>query len=96
MPGPKPMNVALTPNEKNILESLIRCQTTPKRLYLRAKIVLLAAEGLSNSDISKKLDSHRNCVVEWRRRFIMFRLHGLEDHDRSGRPPLQRSLQEQN
>lgn len=88
MSGPRPKDIYLTIEQKNHLEDLIRCQTTPKRTYLRAKIILLAAEGCSNAEISRKLDYHRNCIIEWRRRYAQKGFNGLYDLHRSGRPRL--------
>src|SRR5207245_2305420 len=51
-----------------------------------AKIVLLAAEGLSNEVIASRLDTPRQIVSKWRKRFALARLPGLEDEPRGGRP----------
>jgi transposase len=53
---------------------------------IRAKIVLLAAEGLDNDVIAARLDTPRQIVSKWRKRFCTQRLPGLEDLPRSGRP----------
>src|SRR5437870_13894669 len=53
---------------------------------IRAKIVLLAAEGLSNEVIASRLDTPRQIVSKWRKRFALARLPGLEDEPRGGRP----------
>src|SRR5207244_9627312 len=53
---------------------------------LRAKIVLLAAEGLENAEIARRLDTTREAVSRWRKRFYDERLQGLEDRPRAGRP----------
>lgn len=49
MPGPKPPEIVLTSEERVELERLLRAYTTPQHLVLRARIVLLASEGLSTS-----------------------------------------------
>jgi len=49
---------------------------------LRAKIVLLAAEGLSNDVIATRLDTPRQIVSKWRKRFALARLPGLEAQPR--------------
>ena len=54
---------------------------------MRAKIVLLAAEGLDNKEIGERLDMPRPVVSKWRKRFFLERLAGLEDRSRGGRPP---------
>ena len=52
----------------------------------RARIVLLAAEGLTNLAIAEKLDVSRRTVGQWRRRFAERRLDGLDDEPRPGAP----------
>jgi transposase len=46
---------------------------------IRAKIVLLAATGLSNDDIGARLDTPRQIVSKWRQRFHRHRLAGLDE-----------------
>ncbi|MBZ5707898.1 helix-turn-helix domain-containing protein [Nannocystis pusilla] len=55
---------------------------------LRAKLVLLAAEGHSNQEIARRLGCHVDTVRVWRGRFARDgRVVTLEDRPRSGRPP---------
>jgi transposase len=54
----------------------------------RARIVLLAAEGMSNRDIAERVGLHYNQVGLWRARYGEYGLAGLEDGERSGRPPV--------
>lgn len=57
-------------------------------MVLRSKIILLAAEGLQNKQIAKKLKVQRNTVWLWRNRFISHRLDGIhKDAPRPGRKP---------
>jgi DNA-directed RNA polymerase specialized sigma24 family protein len=58
----------------------------PYRTVVRAKIILLAAEGRSNSEIAARVDMSADRVGQWRRRFRDEGLEGLEDRPRSGRP----------
>jgi transposase len=53
---------------------------------VRAKVVLLAAEGLENKEIGERLDMPRPVVSKWRKRFFRERLAGLEERSRRGRP----------
>ena len=53
---------------------------------MRAKIALLAAEGLQNKQIGERLDLPRQIVSKWRKRFFEERLAGLEERSRRGRP----------
>jgi hypothetical protein len=52
----------------------------------RAEMILLAAEGLSNDQIAARLDTRREVVCFWRKRFFAERLTGLEERSRPGRP----------
>jgi len=85
MPRISPFNVALTADERQALESLARKYTSPYCDVIRARIVLLAAEGLSNHVIAARLDTPRQIVSKWRKRFCLARLPGLEDEPRGGR-----------
>jgi len=85
MPRESPFVVALSEEERQHLESLARQYTSPYCDVIRAKIILLAAEGLSNDVISSRLDTPRQIVSKWRKRFYLARLPGLEDEPRGGR-----------
>ena len=54
---------------------------------VRARIVLYAAEGLGNDEIAARLDTPRQVVSKWRKRFYDERLAGLTDLPRGGPPP---------
>ena len=87
MPRVSPYVIALTPAERSVLEARARRYTLPYRDVVRAKVVLLAAEGLENKEIGERLDMPRPVVSKWRKRFFRERLDGLEDRSRRGRPP---------
>jgi transposase len=53
---------------------------------VRAKAILLAADGLENKQIGEQLDLPREIISKWRKRFFEERLDGLQDRPRSGRP----------
>lgn len=88
MPVPFAVSIELSAGDRSTLEQWVRDQKTPKRQYLRARVVLLAAEGHTNTSIAEKLDYTRDCVVEWRSRFVGQGIDGLSDLPRSGRPPV--------
>ncbi len=71
----------LSGTERCELEFQARKFTSPYYLVLRAKIFLLAAEGLA------RLSVPRHVVSKWRKRFFERRAAGLHDEARSGRPP---------
>jgi transposase len=53
---------------------------------VRAKMILLATQGLSNQEIARCLHTRREVVSMWRKRFFEQRLPGLEERPRPGRP----------
>lgn len=87
MPRKSPFVITLTSKERRLIESWARQYTSPYYQVVRAKIVLLAADGLSNQEIAQRLDMPRQVVSKWRKRFHERRLDGLEDEPRPGRPP---------
>jgi hypothetical protein len=88
MPRKSPYPVCLTAHERAELERRARAYTSPYFFVIRAKLVLLAAAGLSNLEIALRLDLGPDVVSQWRKRFCMGRLEGLADRRRSGRPRL--------
>ena len=86
MPRTSPFNIALSAEERRILTGRARKYTLPYFNVVRAKMILLAAEGLGNDAIAARLDVGRDVVSQWRRRFFEQRLPGLEELQRSGRP----------
>ena len=86
MPRKSPFLIGLDRTERRELEALARKYTSPYRDVVRAKIVLYAAEGLSNDEIAARLDTPRQIVSKWRKRFFEQRLAGLEEQPRGGRP----------
>jgi transposase len=78
--------IILTSDEHDTLEKWVRSSTTEQRLVLRARIVLLAAEGLETQTIAQKLSVRPGTVSRWRLRFRAHRLEGLNDAMRTGKP----------
>ena len=68
------------------MERIIRKYTSPYCDIMRAKIALLAPDGLENKQISEQLDLPRQIVSKWRKRFFEKRLAGLEKRSQHGRP----------
>ncbi len=60
-------------------------RAAPYRQVQRARLILLAADGMTNTAIAKEVDLSRGMVVQWRQRFMRDRLTGLIDQPRSGR-----------
>ena len=88
MPRKSPFVVVLTEDEHRQLERTASCYTSPYCDVIRAKLVLLAAEGVSNDEIGQRLDLPRQIVSKWRKRFFHERLDGLHDRPRGGRPSV--------
>ena len=81
-----PFGVTLTESEAETLTATIRRWTAPARDVLRARIVLLAADGLTNAEIGWWLGVCDDTARKWRHRFTELGLVGLVDRRRSGRP----------
>lgn len=86
MPRKSPFTIVLSPVEARELASRAARYTLPYFDVFRAKIILLASQGLSNDEIARRLDTRREVVSMWRKRFFQQRLPGLEERPRPGRP----------
>ena len=60
--------------------------TSPYYEVVRAKAILLAADGWQNKEIGERLQTPRQIISKWRKRFFEERLAGLQDRPRRGRP----------
>lgn len=87
MPRRSPYQIVLSAEERAQLEALSRRYTAPYRDVVRAKIVLLAADGWENKAIAERLDTPRRIVRKWRQRYLEEGQAGLEERSRRGRPP---------
>jgi transposase len=86
MPSPAAALV-VAPAELAILRRWANAVQAPAALVRRAKILLLAAEGVSNTEIAERLGISRPTVIAWRRRYAREGLTGqLADRPRLGRP----------
>ena len=88
MPRKSPYDIVLSEKERNELSRRANKYTLPYFMVARAKIILLAAEGLENDEIAMRLNTPRKVVSIWRKRFFEERLSGLEERPRPGRPPF--------
>jgi Homeodomain-like domain len=86
MPRKSPYAIDLTKGERAELEARSKDYTLPYREVMRAKIVVLASQGLGNDRIAARLDTPRQIVSKWRRRFYVQRMPGLDEKPRGGRP----------
>jgi hypothetical protein len=86
MPRESPLFIRLSSAEAAELNRRAAKYTLPYFQVQRAKMILMAAEGLSNDEIARRLDTGRDVVSIWRKRFFAERLAGLEERSRPGRP----------
>ncbi len=80
----KPLTVST--EERKQLESLVSSRSLPHGLVRRVRIVLMAADGMSNKAIAERVGLSPHSVGIWRRRYLERGLNGLHDELRPGRP----------
>src|SRR5215472_10524475 len=68
------------------LERRARSTGAPARVAKRARIVLLAADGLTGAQIAERAGCTEPTVIKWRRQYAESGLAGLEDAPRGGGP----------
>ncbi len=84
--GRKPIKLELSESERAELEQWVRRHKTPAAEKLRAELILDCAAGLSGREIAVRHRVTAQTVSKWRQRFSQYRLAGLTDAPRSGRP----------
>jgi len=82
------VEIVLGEAEREQLESWTRRRTSAQALAQRSRIVLLAADGLTNTEIAQQLGVGRPMVTKRRSQFAVERLDGLVDEPRPGQPRL--------
>jgi transposase len=86
MPISVAVSIELSEEERAQLESWARRRSSAQALAQRSRVVLLASQGLNNTEIAARLGVHRPMVRKWRARFAEYRLDGLIDEPRPGKP----------
>jgi hypothetical protein len=86
MPRKSPFAIELSTDEATELNRRATRYTLPYFKVVRARMILLAAQGLDNDEIAARLDTRREVVSQWRKRFFKDRLAGLQERARAGRP----------
>lgn len=83
---PRLMPLSLSADERSQLKTWVRRPKSSQRLALRARIVLAAADGFTNTEIAEEFGITMPTVGKWRQRFLDDRLDGLTDEPRPGTP----------
>lgn len=95
MPGPKAIEIRLSDAEKEALQKLVNSHKTAQQIAERARIILAAGQGESNSQIVRDLKASMNTVRTWRKRWVQLQAvplteltaqERLEDLPRPGAP----------
>ena len=84
---PDAVEVRLSRKDRAELEARLRAPTTAQRDVLRARIVLLAAQGRSTRSVADELETMPRTVSLWRGRYAREGLAGLEERPRPGPKP---------
>ncbi len=82
------IRIIMTPEQKSVLTQWASSEDIDQRLALRAKVILLAAQGLSLKAIEKGTGLNWQSCLKWRQRFIKAGIDGLSDKTGRGRPQL--------
>jgi transposase len=80
--------LTLREGDRGRLEALARSASARPSLTQRARIVLMSAEGLTNTEIARRTGATRPTVINWRNRYAAGGINALGDRPRSGRPPV--------
>jgi transposase len=84
---PSAAALPITPDDLATLRRWAGATQAPATLVQRARLLLLAAEGVANTEIAERLGVSRPTVIAWRKRYTREGLsHGLADRHRRGRP----------
>jgi len=80
------VTVDVPPRDRKVLASWVRSTSIRAGLAQRARVVLLAADGLGTGEIVARTGLSKPTVIGWKRRYASEGLGGLDDRRRSGRP----------
>ena len=84
---PEATIIELTKEERRVLEGLVRSTRTEYRLRQRARIVLMAADGMASREIGRRVGCTTGTASKWRVRYGARRLAGLSEAGRRGAKP---------
>lgn len=80
----KATEIRLDPEARSSLEGWVRASSTEQRYVRRARIVLLAADGMASRAIAREVGVMTGIVSIWRKRFAAAGIEGLKDKPRPG------------
>jgi hypothetical protein len=83
-----PIRIELDDVTRTLLEEIANAPTLPYRDVVRAKMILLVADGVPLTEVGRRFGTTRVIVRKWAQRFEQLGLRGLNEGHRSGRPPL--------
>ena len=90
MPGPKPPEIVLSPDERQELMTLTRAHKTPQHVSFRAQLIVQLADGHNTPKAADALSTSRLTVRRWRRHWLERSegsvLERLQDAQRPGTP----------
>jgi putative transposase len=80
MPGyyQKASPLPVSPNQRDILEQIVRRSKSPQHHVLRARIILLGSDGFGNEQVAETLSTSRRTVYHWRSRWLANQEHLLK------------------
>ena len=80
----KATEIRLDPETRTTLEGWVRARKTEQRHVKRARVVLLAADGMASRAIAREVGVMTGIVSIWRKRFAAAGIDGLKDKPRPG------------
>lgn len=82
-----PIRIELDAITRKLLVEVANAQVLPHRDVMRARMILLVADGVPLGEVARRCETTRLVVRTWAKRFERLGLRGLNDAPRSGRPP---------
>src|SRR5512133_569538 len=83
---PLTVNVEVPPRDRDVLASWVRSPSIRAGLAQRARIVLLAADGIGTNEIVRRTGASKPTVITWKKRYAAVGIGGLSDRPKPGKP----------
>src|SRR6516164_10359735 len=84
---PLTVRVDVPPRDREVLASWVRSPSIRAGLAQRARIVLLAGDGIGTNEIVRRTGASKPTVIAWKKRYAAEGIGGLGDRPKPGRPP---------